>query len=166
MRLTHPAAEWTAEAAARVRQYAVRLAGGSPVRRQERPDHEQDLALRLVRAGRQFTAARGTASAFAAAVLDRAAADLARRRAARKRAPAAPLTHDPVDPRHDAVLSFELIDALDRLSEDLRDLADRLMWQTVAAAARDLGVPRSTLQRRVHHLRSALAAFAPTGRDS
>lgn len=166
MRLTHPEDEWTAEAAARVRRHAARLAGGSPARRQERPDHEQDLALRLVRARRQFTPDRGTEAAFATAVLDRAAADLARRRAARKRTPAAPLAHDPVDRRHgpDAGLAFDLVDALDRLSADMRDLADRLRWQTLAAVARDLGVPRSTLQRRVHHLRSALAAFAPTGR--
>ena len=52
-----------------------------------------------------------------------------------------------------AELALDLDEVLAALPEDLRDLAVRLMDASPSQVARDLGVPRSTLQRRMERLR-------------
>ena len=52
-----------------------------------------------------------------------------------------------------AQLEQDIADVLSRLSPDLRDLAERLKEQLIAQAARERGVPRSTLMHRVRQLR-------------
>jgi len=64
---------------------------------------------------------------------------------------------EPIDPRpsgQDAFdLASDLTEALAKLPDDLSALAERLKTQSLSQAARDLGVPRSTLQRQVQRLR-------------
>jgi len=52
-----------------------------------------------------------------------------------------------------AELALDTATVLAALPEDLRDLAVRLMDASPSQVARDLGVPRSTLQRRMERLR-------------
>ena len=52
-----------------------------------------------------------------------------------------------------AALKLDVAAVLERLPPDLRALAERLTTQSVAEAARDLGLPRTTLNERVRLLR-------------
>jgi DNA-directed RNA polymerase specialized sigma24 family protein len=52
-----------------------------------------------------------------------------------------------------AELALDTATVLAALPEDLRDLAMGLMDASPSQVARDLGVPRSTLQRRLERLR-------------
>jgi DNA-directed RNA polymerase specialized sigma24 family protein len=59
-----------------------------------------------------------------------------------------------------ALLVLAVEEALASLPEDLRDLAERLKSRSLSQVARELGVPRSTLQDRVQQL---LEAFECAG---
>jgi DNA-directed RNA polymerase specialized sigma24 family protein len=105
---------------------------------------------------------------FVTTVIERAVAMILRERLAKKRDGGAvqSLDHahekagdsaEPIDPRrsHEEQidLATDLTEALAKLPDDLRALAERLKSQSLSQAARDLGVPRSTLQRQVQRLR-------------
>jgi hypothetical protein len=47
----------------------------------------------------------------------------------------------------------DLADVVAHLPKELRDLAERLKSRSLSETSRELGIPRSTLQRRVHRLR-------------
>jgi RNA polymerase sigma-70 factor (ECF subfamily) len=52
-----------------------------------------------------------------------------------------------------AELAHDVAEVLRRLPPELRELAERLRWDTLAQVARQLGVPRTTLQYQVRRLR-------------
>ena len=153
-----------------VRRLAWRLAPPGPTRRQERPDFEQELWTHLLEAWPDYDPARGTEGAFAHAVLLRAGRSIVRARYARKRRPVdaedwppLPETEELFDAAAEADIvraerRLDLDPALARLPADLRALADLLETHTVSEAARELGVPRSSLQRTLARLRGHFGA--------
>jgi DNA-directed RNA polymerase specialized sigma24 family protein len=146
-----------------VRHKAIAMTRRAGLPPGDRADLEQELLVRLVAAMRGYDPARGRPNTFAAAVVDRAAAGIAREAAASKRGggqprpaslddPSTPHPAAPADPDR-ADLALDVADVLKRLPDDLRALADRLSDLSAAEAARDAGVARSTFLRRVTRLR-------------
>lgn len=93
-------------------------------------------------------------------MVERHVIQILRDRAALKRdgGPCEPLAAEggPADPASDparAELALDVAAVVAGLPEDLRDLAGRLMTQSLSEAARDLGVVRSSLQRRIGRIR-------------
>lgn len=165
-----------------IRRKARQLVGRAGFTAQDREDIEQDLALRLLESLRSYDPAQGHRNAFVTAVVDRTAAKILRDRRTKKRNGGPVRSLDTLlraldwdrEEYDDVAHSFEesaLIDrlphgeeeqvdlrqdlasVLEHLPADLRDLAERLKTQSVSEAARDLGMPRTTLQRRVDQLR-------------
>jgi len=165
-----------------IRRKARQLVGRTGFTAQDREDIEQDLALRLLESLRSYDPAQGHRNAFVTAVVDRAAAKILRDRRTKKRNGGHVRSLDTLlraldwdkDEYDDVAHSFEesaLVDRLPcgaeeridlredlaavlaRLPAELRDLAERLKTQSLSEAARELGVPRTTLQRRVAQLR-------------
>jgi RNA polymerase sigma-70 factor (ECF subfamily) len=148
-----------------IRRKARQLARHAGPHHHDPEDVEQELTLRLLRAMPRYDPARGHVHAFVTAVVERAAAGLLRRCRAKKRGAGpvrsldAPAAAEPTD-RGDAGraadrvgLAADLAAVLAELPADLRGLAERLTRQTLSEVARQDGVPRSTLQRRVDRLR-------------
>jgi RNA polymerase sigma factor (sigma-70 family) len=135
---------------------------------QDREDLEQELILRLLQSLHLFDPGQAHRNVFVTTVIERAVAMILRERLAKKRDSGVVRSFDqgqtkagtspePVDPRPSDQEAFDLAsdlaEVLARLPDDLRALAERLKSQSVSQAARDLGVPRTTLQRRVERLR-------------
>jgi RNA polymerase sigma-70 factor (ECF subfamily) len=133
---------------------------------QDRPDLEQELVMMLVQGLNRFDPDQGHPNVFVTTVIERAVARILRKRRAKKRdgcmvhslhRPTDGQPTDPIDPQAgregEVDLANDLADVLARLPEKLRDLAERLKHRSLSAVARDLGVPRTTLQRKVQHLR-------------
>lgn len=164
-----------------IRHKARRLIGRAGLREQDREDLEQELTCRLLARLPAFDPRKGRHAAFVRLVIARIADNLLRDRLARRRdhrhtrsleAPvrgddelvrlAQAITrshHDDRRGRHPrpdpelAQLAGDLGVVLSVLPPKLRDLAERLMRQSVAAAARELGVPRTTLYGDIRRLR-------------
>ena len=141
--------------AAIVRRKACRLVGRAGLRPQDREDIEQQLVLHILEQLEQFDPARGTWPAFVQRLVERFGKNLIRSLRAQKRTSGllAPL---PEAGPADAPVpeGLDLTEALARLPEDLRAVAELLVTRTVAGAARALGVSRSTVHARVRELRS------------
>ena len=126
-------------------------------------DIEQELRLVLLQSLDQYDPGQGHINVFITTVIERAKAMMVRDRWRKKRNSTgtrsihsisdeglfAPL--DPAEGQFDR--AHDLAVVLAALPEDLRDLAERLKVQTIAEAARELNVPRSTLMRRIEQLR-------------
>ncbi|MDB5308814.1 MAG: polymerase, sigma-24 subunit, subfamily [Gemmataceae bacterium] len=157
----------------RRKAHAMHRRGWVP--RADLEDVRQDLALAVLAARGRLDAARGDLGTLAAAVVRRAGAKLARARRAAKRDPRR--VNSLHAPRPDGIdlpdpdtlpggdlrpeltdLRIDLDQFLARLPPTLRTVADLLRTKTVTAAARALGVPRSTLADRVRALRRRFAA--------
>jgi len=136
--------------------------------KQDRQDLEQELVLRLLQSLELFDPEQAHPNVFITTVIERAVAMILRERRAKKRDGGVVCSLDqgqtkegkspePIDPRpsdQDAFdLASDLVEVLARLPDDLRALAERLKSQSLSQAARDLGVPRTTLQRQVQRLR-------------
>jgi len=136
--------------------------------KQDRQDLEQELVLRLLQSLDLFDPEQAHPNVFITTVIERAVAMILRERRAKKRNSGVVRSLDetqmkdgssfePADPRpsdEEAVdLATDVAEALARLPQELRDLAERRKRQSLSQAARDLGVPRTTLQRRVQRLR-------------
>jgi len=135
---------------------------------EDRQDLEQELVLRLLKSLGQFDPELAHPNVFITTVIERAVAMILRERRAKKRdggvvrsldqgqtkddKPSEPIDHRPND-QDASDLATDLAEVLARLPDDLRALAERLKSQSVSQAARDLGVPRTTLQRRIERLR-------------
>jgi RNA polymerase sigma factor (sigma-70 family) len=136
--------------------------------KEDRQDLEQELILRLLQSLDVFDPEQAHPNVFITTVIERAVAMILRERRAKKRDGGIvrsleqgqtrdgkipePFDHRPSD--QDAFdLATDLAEALARLPDDLRALAERLKTQSLSQAARDLGVPRTTLQRQVQRLR-------------
>lgn len=135
--------------------------------KQDRQDLEQELVLRLLQSLDLFDPEQAHPNVFITTVIERAVAMILRERRAKKRDAGVVRSFDqgqtkdgtpePVDPRPSDQEAFDLAsdlaEVLARLPDDLRALAERLKGQSVSQAARELGVPRTTLQRQVQRLR-------------
>ena len=147
-----------------IRHKVRRMVRGGGIPKSEAADLTQRLVLALWEALARFNPAAGPVEPYINGVLLRAVASTLRQRKRRSRAEHATkrvyrrrmneafeASGDPS--RSDR--SLDVATVMARLSPELRDLAHRLSHSTVADVARDLDVPRSTLQRRIHKLRSA-----------
>lgn len=136
--------------------------------KQDRRDLEQELVLRLLQSLDLFDPEKAHPNVFITTVVERAVAMILRDRRAKKRDSGVvrslqqgqtqdDKSPEPADPRpsdEEAYdLAIDLAEVLDRLPDDLRALAERLKSQSISQAARDLGVPRTTLQRQIQRLR-------------
>lgn len=136
--------------------------------KQDRQDLEQELVLRLLQSLDLFDPEQAHPNVFITTVIERAVAMILRERRAKKRDSGVVRSFDqakakdgstaePADPRGDNQerydLASDLAEVLAQLPDDLRALAERLKGQSVSQAARELGVPRTTLQRQVERLR-------------
>jgi RNA polymerase sigma-70 factor (ECF subfamily) len=149
-----------------IRRKIGSLIGRAGLTEQDRPDLEQELHLRLLQGLNHFDPNRGHLNVFITTVIGRAVDSILRKRLAKKRFSgfARSLNQvqdgdsgEPVDarPTHENYvdLANDIDEVLARLPRRLRDLAERLKSLSLSEAARDLDVPRSTLQRWVHRLR-------------
>lgn len=138
--------------------------------RQDRHDLEQELVLRLLQSLDLFDPERAHPHVFITTVVERAVAMILRQRRAKKRQgvvrslDALPTGGRPTelpdcrDTGRDVErldLASDLAAVLARLPDHLRVLAEQLKSQSLSEAARAMGVPRSTLQRRVQRLRQS-----------
>jgi RNA polymerase sigma-70 factor, ECF subfamily len=153
----------------KVRRF-IRRAGLSP---SDQEDLEQDLRLHLHRRRGALARAGAKREALLAVLVDNFLANALRHRRAARRdhrrerplPPEDALARDPrrpaagADPER-AELRADVAGVLASLPPGSRDLARRLMDKPLAAVARDLGVPRSTLRAR---LRPLLARFGRAG---
>ena len=156
-----PQPEFTPAVRDMIRSFAAKVAGYGLAAAHDREDAAQELAVALIRRWDRFDPARGPAEPFAATVLYRTAAELHRKRTAAKRdrrrvanGVDATFVQDPKDRagRSDAVLDVEAV--LAALPDDLREVAEMLLVTgSKAEAARALGMPPSTLHRRLARLR-------------
>ena len=136
-----------------------RLVGRAGYTAQDRRDLEQELHARLLPRLAQYKPGVASLATFLTLLIERGASDLLRSRRARKRRDDVVVpTQDPPDPTsvgHGANrdLALDLAAFRDQLPPNLREAWDHLLGQSVSDAARDLGLPRSTLQRRMEQLR-------------
>jgi DNA-directed RNA polymerase specialized sigma24 family protein len=130
----------------------------------DRSDLEQDLFAHLLRARPRFRPARGSWRAFAAAVVARRAATLARdRRTRHRRLPTVGLTTDldrdgrqrttPADPADIVPLAVSVAAVLADAPPTLKTLAERLAHEPLSVAARALGIGRGAARGRLARLR-------------
>ena len=130
----------------------------------DRADLEQALRERLLIRRRAFDPRRGSWRAFAATVIARQAESLRRDRHALKRDPRreSAARSDWGDDRRlpradpgpaDLDLAMDVAAAVAGLPPKLRELADRLAHEPLAAAARTLGIPRRTARDRLRRIR-------------
>jgi RNA polymerase sigma-70 factor (ECF subfamily) len=151
-----------------IRRKVRQLVGRAGFTKQDREDLYQELVLRLLQSLELFDPDQSHPNVFITTVIERAVAMILRERRAKKRdgGVMSSLHHgqtkegnaaEPIDPRPSAQdgfdLASDLAEVLARLPDDLRALAERLKSQSVSQAARDLGMPRTTLQRQVQRLR-------------
>ncbi len=163
--------------AAVIRAKARKLAARRLLPPGDADDIAQDLALDLLRRAGKFDPAKGDPIGFVWMVAERAAARLVRDRRAGKRddrdvARLGP-TDDVIDPRAEAAvrhvdLAVDSAAVLDRLPEELRAVARAIQAaDSVAEAAKMLGIPRTTLVTRLRalHRPFAAAGFGTIFRD-
>jgi RNA polymerase sigma factor (sigma-70 family) len=155
-----------------IRKKAARLVGRAGLTRSDREDLEQELALRLLQRWPAFRPDKGRRATFVRLVVDHAAADLVRRRRAKKRGPARLASLDALARTRDDGLAelaralggtpgpegredlrIDVAGALARLPPDLRAAAEALMAWSFAEAARQLGLAPSTLRDRARRVR-------------
>jgi len=127
-------------------------------------DVAQDLALAVLAARPRFDPNLGGREEFARVVVERAGANILRGRRAAMRNPARvcslatlPEDAEPPDPESVAAgstdLALDVAHLLEQLPEAISNLARALQEHTFAGAARALGIPRTTLYRRLTVLR-------------
>jgi DNA-directed RNA polymerase specialized sigma24 family protein len=128
----------------------------------DREDVEQTLALLLLQRLPKFDPAEGDRAAFVRMVLRQATVNVLRFLAAAKRS-GRPVSLDALLPTADdgatseesGDLVLDLAGALEALPADLRAIANELRVSSKTEAARNLGIPRSTLHERAKEIRAA-----------
>jgi RNA polymerase sigma factor (sigma-70 family) len=143
---------------------ATQLSRQAPFSRADQPDLQQALLERLLARRKSFDPRRGTWRSFAATVIDRQADSLCRDRFALKRDPRRESDAwadwddgrrlpgaNPGPADHD--LRMDVAAVVAGLPPKLRELADRLCHEPLAAAARSLGIPRRTARDRFRRIR-------------
>ena len=134
------------------------------VRRDEHHDCASALILEVLRAWDIFDPERGTPQAFVNQVVSTRTNSLLRRRAAKKRRlragtldGAAECTADETThgPTCEAAcdLRGDLNAVLSKFTPRQRDICDQLLRESVSPAARELGLPRSTVRDEIARIR-------------
>lgn len=152
-----------------IRRKARRVLGCCDGSAEELRDIEQELIARMLRGLKDFDPAKTHINVFITTVVEKSAGMLIRERLAKKRHCPGRQTLNPsavndgsadTPDRRDHKreeerldLARDLAEVLAELPVDLRDLAERLMVNTVSQAARDRKLQRSSLQRHVERLR-------------
>ena len=144
-----------------IRRKAAKLARLAPDPAVSRGDYAQDLSMAILARAGKFDPSRGEAGAFLHVVLESAVANVLRNFHAAKRTP--PGERESSVDREDSRLTdsdqtrdlvLDVQDALVRLPKPLREFADRVAnSDTLAEAARDLGISRGTLYARLGSIR-------------
>jgi len=126
-----------------------------------REDIAQDLVVDLLIRRQNYNPALAKPLVFARMIIDRAVANIHRALRARKRNPPAlpeasaescvDRRQDEDDANRDLVLDVR--GAIERLPEELRDVAGLRSTGTVVAVARELGLSRATVQTKITRLR-------------
>jgi RNA polymerase sigma-70 factor (ECF subfamily) len=165
-----------------IRRKAHQLIGLTGLKKHDRQDLEQDMYLRVLRAAPSFNAETGHWNVFVTAVIDRYAANILRNRSNARRDDrfveslnatcivngqttdlsqtigdrnlAARLGRDVHDETRDADRRMDVATAMQLLSPELQNLAQRLASSCIAEVARELGVPRTSLYRARGELRA------------
>lgn len=157
----------------RLKYHAQRLARKYHLSKDDEHDLRQELFLRVFRKQRAYDPRRSSPHTFTSRAFDWAAKwierDLCRDHKRAKRLWAARrILMQRASWRRGLSLApgqktamTELLEAIDRLPDDQRELAMCLMTGTPTQAARTLEVNRCTVYRRLNQLREVLAAHAP-----
>lgn len=165
-----------------IKKKVRQIIGRAGFTKQDRQDLEQELIARLLHSLRSFDPKQAHRKAFVTAVVERDVANLLRDKQAEKRdhrrigtlnvmievtedGPTelaetigerefnARRCRDPRSAEDLAQLACDLAEIVAALPDELRDLAERLKTQSISAIARDVGVPRTTLNDTVRRLR-------------
>jgi RNA polymerase sigma-70 factor (ECF subfamily) len=132
----------------------------------DRADLQQNLLVKLIASRHHYRRRKGTWHAYAATVLDRQAATLARDRKAQKRRPdrEVPFTDHFSDlrrplPSEDSLdLVLDLKALWETLSVQDRQLAELLLQESTTSAAKSLGISRRTCRDRLKKMRRRFEA--------
>ncbi|HIK93833.1 MAG TPA: sigma-70 family RNA polymerase sigma factor [Planctomycetes bacterium] len=172
-----------------VKRKVRQIVGRAGYTRQDKEDLEQELLTRLLQGLKSFDPDVAHRKSFVTAIVERAVATILRDAEAQKRdhrrisslQRLVDLTDEgPTelaetigdreyngrrcrDPRSDEDLSqlvTDLAEVIDSMPGELRDLAERMKTQSISAIAREIGVPRTTLNDAVRRLRQR---FEQTG---
>jgi RNA polymerase sigma-70 factor (ECF subfamily) len=165
-----------------VKRKVSQIIGRAGFTRQDRKDLEQELIARLLQGLKSFDPKVAHRKIFVTTVVERAFRNVLRDKQAEKRdhrricslhlqiqvtddGPTdlaksisdreldSRRRRDPRSAEELSELASDLDEVLASLPEELRDLAERLKTQSISAIARELGVPRTTLNDRVRQLR-------------
>jgi RNA polymerase sigma factor (sigma-70 family) len=149
----------------------VQIVGRAGFHRQDREDLQQAILVRVFESRVRFDPARGHWRAYMTAIVDRYGNNLIRQATAQRRDPRRVRPLDPedadahIDRRRPASraptaeqidLAIDLSEALRELPYDLRTLAECLMDDSLAEAARRLNLTRSQARTAVRRLRTRL----------
>lgn len=166
-----------------IRRKARQLANHDNFTPSDRDDIAQDLWLHLFENLPKFDPDKGNIFAFIVTVVERETAAIWRKYRAEKRDTcrcsslnlsiraddgtrvelASTITEDAPHPRlgqrrrhfeHGVDMAHDVTMVLEQLTPEMRDLCERLKTQTLSEIARDLGVPRTTLDSRLKKLRA------------
>lgn len=158
---------------------ARQLVGRAGFREHDREDLEQELMLRVWQAARSFDPRTAHWNVFVTTVIERAAAKILRDRTSKKRSGTHTFSFEELIRKEEhseqyvqdqerewrrqqeqADLAFDLNEALRRLPDELREVADLLKKShSIAQVARELGVSTDTIKRRIRQLRERLADY-------
>lgn len=170
-----------------VKRKVKQIIGRAGYTRQDKEDLEQELLTRLLQGLKSFDPDVAHRKSFVTAIVERSVASIIRDAEAQKRdhrrigslqllvevteegpTELAETISDREyngrrcrDPRSDedlAQLVTDLADVIDSLPDELRDLAERMKTQSISAIAREIGVPRTTLNDTVRRLRQRFEA--------
>lgn len=147
-----------------IRTETGKLLNRGLIRRTEREDLAGELMAQLLEIWGRFDPDRGTREAFINQVVSTRLVSLLRERNSQKRR----ATTEPIDASDDRFvdhssagegsrcqidLRVDLRVALGRLTPRQREICDQLMREAITPAARQMGVPRSTLRDAVARIR-------------
>jgi RNA polymerase sigma-70 factor (ECF subfamily) len=161
-----------------IRRKAKELTGRAGFTHQDFEDLKQELELQLLKSWPSYNPKIAHRNVYIVTIVERAAANILRNKRARKRyCQRTTFLHAPTDsgtsladtisnadydhrrgrdPRsHDelAQLRSAVAEVLLNLPPKLRDLAEQLKTKSLSEIAREMGVPRTTLNERVRRLR-------------
>jgi RNA polymerase sigma factor (sigma-70 family) len=161
-------------ARSRISRVARRMIGHAGIKYEDREDLEQEFVADLLQRLSHFDPKRGNQEAFETTLIKRRAASILRHRRAAKRDYRRLVSLDPLDKEGSAFvaqecgarrgacsrsdqetveLACDVAELLMSLPRPRRDLAERLMYQSVSEIARDMGKPRTTLYTDLGRLR-------------
>ena len=165
-----------------VRKKAQQIIGRAGFKAQDQKDLEQELLARLLKRLKSYDPERGHPKTFATVVVERDVANILREARAGKRDPRrvrsldttmigtgerTDVARDVSDTESDrrcgrhsrnaadlAQLGIDLTEVIAKLPPCLREVCQRLQFKSIAQIARDLGIPRTTLNDIVRRIRS------------